>query len=84
MGLIILQLHGQAPYGKQECLAFVWRAEAAGILAQSADFHRELFRVGLNGTLMKNGGSLFLLGSFLVTEADFVPIFLVVLDNTTL
>lgn len=59
MGLIILQLHGRGPYGKQERLAFVWRGEATGILAQPADFRRELFRVGLNGTLMKNG-SLFL------------------------
>lgn len=84
MGLIILQLHGRAPYGKQERLAFVWRGEAAGILAQPADFRRELFRVGLNGTLMRNGGCLFLLGSFLVTETDFVPIFLVVLENTNL
>lgn len=56
MGLIILQLHGRAPYGKQERLAFVWCGEAAGLLAQAADFHRELFRVGLNGALMKNGG----------------------------
>lgn len=57
MGLIISRLHGRAPYGKQERLAFVWRGEAAGILAQPAHFHRELFRVGLNGALIKNGGS---------------------------
>lgn len=56
MGLIILRLHGRAPHGKQERLAFVWRGEAAGILARATDFHRELFRVGLNGALMKNGG----------------------------
>lgn len=82
MGLIILQLHGLAPYGKQERLAFVWHGEVAGILAQPADLRRELF--SLNGTLMKNGGSLFLLGSFLLTAADFVPIFLVGLENTSL
>lgn len=65
----------------------MWRGEAAGILAQPAEFHRELFKVGLNGTLMKNGGSLFLLGSFLLTEADFFfppYFFLVVLENTNL
>lgn len=62
----------------------MWRGEAAGILAQPADFHRELFWVGLNGTLMKNGDSLFLLVSVLVTEADLVPILLVVLENTHL
>lgn len=56
MGLIILQLHGRTPYGKQERLAFVWCGQAAGILAQAADFHRELLRVSLNGALMKNGG----------------------------
>lgn len=56
MGLIILRLHGRAPRGKQERLAFVRRGEAAGILARAADFRRELFRVGLNGALMKNGG----------------------------
>lgn len=56
MGLIILRLHGRAPHGKQERLAFVRRGEAAGSLAWAADFHRELSRVGLNGALMKNGG----------------------------
>lgn len=84
MGLIIVQLHGRAPYGKQERLAFVWCGEATGVLAQAGDFRCELFRVGLNGTLMKNGGSLFLLGSFPVTETDFVLVFLVVLENTNL
>lgn len=76
MGLIILQLHGRAPRGKQERLAFVWRGRAAGILAQPAELLRELFKVGLNGSLMKNGGSLFLWGSFLLAHhllAHFFP-----------
>lgn len=68
MGLIILQLHGRAPYGKQERLAFVWCGEAAGILAQAADFHRELFRVGPEWCTDEKWrllqGSLFLRGSF--------------------
>lgn len=76
MGLIILQLHGRAPRGKQERLAFVWRGRAAGILAQPAELRRELFKVGLNGSLMKNGGSLFLWGSFLLAQAHFFfPLF---------
>ncbi len=37
------------------CLFFVWCCEAGRILAQSVDFHCELFMVSLNGALMKNG-----------------------------
>lgn len=55
----------------------MWRGRAAGILAQPAELLRELFKVGLNGSLMKNGGSLFLWGRFLLAQAHFFfpPIF---------